>query len=345
MFEKIIIEPFGIYEGKKINKYTLTDASGIKVSIINYGATITNIYVPDNKNKEVDVVLGFNTLEGYINAGDYYMGSICGRYANRLANGSFSILDKKTQVSQNNHLNCLHGGLKGFDKMFWEAEVGTAENAVIFSYVSKDGEEGFPGNLNVQVTYRIQKNELHIEYLATTDKNTPINLTSHCYFNLSGGNSATILEHDLQLNANKFIEVDQALIPTGKIKNVENTLLDFTTQKKIGLDIDASNGFDYSWVLNSQKDELFEASQLIFKKNGIVMKIFTTEPAIHFYSGTFLTDKIQDTKNNIQYNKYAGLCLEAQHFPDSPNNNHFPNTILKPGEQYKQRTIYQFEIL
>jgi aldose 1-epimerase len=347
MAVKITVQAFGEYEGRTVNKYTITQVSGIQVSVMNYGATITSIVVPDKTGSPADVVLGFDTLEGYIRSGHFYIGGICGRYANRIADGKFRINGHEYQLSNNIGIGCLHGGYQGFDKKFWEAEILPEENGVAFTYSSKDGEEGFPGNLSAVVTYRVIDNALHIEYSATTDKASPVNLTSHSYFNLSGGNDENILNHKLKINASRIVEVGEGYVPTGKLKGIENSELDFTSPRKISNGNGEGNGFDYSWVVNPStslrtKDELTEAVSLMHEESGRRMTVYTTQPAIHFYSGHLLDGQMQDTKKGKEYGKYAGLCLEAQHFPDSPNHPEFPNTIVKPGELYREKTVYSF---
>ncbi|MEQ1676344.1 MAG: aldose epimerase family protein [Chitinophagaceae bacterium] len=343
MAVRTTVQPFGEHRGKQVNKYIITQVAGIQVCVMNYGATITNIIVPDKTGTPGDVVLGFDSLEGYINAGNFYMGAICGRYANRVANGTFRINGNQYQLTQNNGKNCLHGGTRGFDKVIWNAALLPEGDGVAFTYISKDGEEGFPGNLEVTVTYRVINNTLHIGYAAVTDKSTPINLTSHCYFNLSGGKEATILNHELQLNADTFIEVDSDSIPSGRLLAVKDTAMDFTSLKRTGKEISKVDGYDYSWVLNRVNGELCKAAVLVHPATGIRMTVHTTEPSIHFYSGNYLNGSIIDTKKGIPYGKHAGLCLETQHFPDSPNQSEFPDTILRPGETYRQTTIYSFE--
>jgi aldose 1-epimerase len=339
---KIIVEKFAVFENKEVNKFSIVQENGLAFSCINYGATITNILVPDKDGKLVDVVLGFDNLDGYINAKNAYVGSICGRYANRIANGKFTLNDVEYTLAKNNGENSLHGGVKGFDKVFWDAIVLEDENAIQFLYVSEDMEEGFPGRLEVTVIYRLVENKISIEYTATTNEATPINLTSHCYFNLSGGLDATILKHDIKINATHFVEVDKTNIPTGNLLNIENTGMDFLEMKTIANCIEVLNGYDHCWVLNKTDEKLTHAASLLYKKNGIVMNVYTTEPGLQFYTGNFLDNTLRDTKQNIEYNKYAGLCLEAQNFPDCPNNKNFPNCILQVGETYTQKTIYSF---
>ncbi|NOT52575.1 MAG: galactose mutarotase [Chitinophagaceae bacterium] len=342
MAAKTTVQSFGKLEGRTVNKFTITQGAGIQVSVINYGATVTSIIVPDKTGSPADVVLGFDTLEGYIRSGKHYFGAICGRYANRIANAAFGINGNEYHLSNNDGISCLHGGFKGFDKKYWDAEVLPEENGVRFSYRSLDDEEGFPGNVDISVTYIVAGNELHIKYAATTDKATPINITSHCYFNLSGGYENTILNHQLQLNAGNILEVDEKLIPTGNMKEVRNTTMDFTEVRKIGVSDDLSGEYDNSWVLKNSSGKLEKAVSLIHSETGIKMTVFTTQPSIHFYSGHFLDGNFMDTKKGKVYGKYAGLCLEAQHFPDSPNHPGFPNTILKPGEVYAEKTVYKF---
>lgn len=342
MAVKITVQPFGEYEGKQVNKYTITGDSGMQVGVINYGATITNIIIPDKNGSLADIVLGFESLSGYINAGDYYFGGVCGRYANRIANASFRINGSEYKLAGNNGISCLHGGFKGFDKVYWDAEILSDGNGVTFMYNSKDGEEGFPGNMKVAVSYRLVTNALHIEYTATTDKATPVNLTSHCYFNLSGSDDLNIKEHELSLNADYFVEVGADNIPTGNLVEVLNTQLDFRETKKLSSNL---NGYDQTWVLKNNNGKLVEAAKLFHSKSGREMTVLTTKPGIHFYNGYHLKGNYPGTKKGKDYQQYAGLCLEAQHFPDSPNHSNFPNTVLAPGEVYNHKTIYSFEHL
>ncbi len=342
MSVNITEQPFGEFEGKKVNKYIIGRSSEIKVSVINYGATITSIIAPDKSGLPADVVLGFDTLDGYIKAGHFYFGGICGRFANRIAGGRFSINGNEYQLSKNNAAGCLHGGFKGFDKKYWQAEVLPEKNGVEFSYTSKDGEEGFPGNLTASVLYQVVDDELHITFKAVTDKATPVNLTSHSYFNLSGGNDRDILEHELLINGNKIAEVDEEYIPTGFFLEILHSPLDFTQLRKIDGGKIRTSGFDYSWALEQPEKLLTEAAMLVHRKSGRCMTVFTTQPAIHFYSGHYLDGKMTDTKNGAEYNKYAGLCLESQHFGDSPNRPEFPNTIINPGETYFEKTVLRF---
>jgi aldose 1-epimerase len=266
-----------------------------------------------------------------------------GRYANRIANAKFSLNGKTYQLAANNDVNSLHGGLKGFDKVIWKVK-GIEQKTLSLEYFSKDGEEGYPGNLTVNVVYSLtDDNELKINYTATTDKATPINLTNHCYFNLSAGKDSTILDHMLMLNANKYTEVNDKLIPTGKLLDVKGTPMDFTKAKRVGQDIEkVSGGYDHNWVLNRETESLQVIGTLYHPPSGRYMEVFTTQPGIQFYTGNFLNG-LKGRNGNV-YNIHAALCLETQHYPDSPNQPSFPNTILRPGETYHQTTVYKFSV-
>ncbi len=338
----VLVQPFGEFEGRTVNKYTIVEEGGIRVSAINYGAALQSILVSDRDGLLGDVILGFDSLQGYFDAGSFYFGSICGRYANRIGGAKFRINGNEYRLVQNVGESSLHGGLKGFDKVYWDADVLADENGVIFTYTSRDGEEGYPGNLSVSVVYRVEGNSLHIAYNAITDITTPVNLTSHCYFNLSGGTDDTILDHELKLNSDMVIEVNDALVPTGQFLNVKGTLLDFNEGKKIGAAPDTE--YDYSWVIKRAGQGLMEAAVLKHKKSGRSMTVCTTQPGIHFYSGNFLNGMLKHTKKGKGYVKHAGLCLETQHFADSPNQSGFPSAILKPGQVYSEKTIYSFNI-
>jgi len=336
---------FGNYESKQVTEYTLTNGNGVQVSIINYGGTVTKIIVPDKDEKMGDVVLGFDSLTGYLQKGDPYFGSLVGRYANRIANAKFTLDGKEYSLAGNDHGNSLHGGNKGFDKVWWQIEK-KSDSSLVLTYNSKDGEEGYPGNLNVQVVYTLSSDDaLRIDYTATTDKATPVNLTNHCYFNLSAGKDPTIENHELWLNADKFTPVNDQLIPTGEIADVKNTPMDFTSTKKIGRDIQqVKEGYDHNWVLNKNGSALEKVASLYDPGSGRFMEVFTTEPGLQFYSGNFLDGTLTGTKGQTKYGLHGALCLEAQHFPNSPNQSSFPNTILKPGDQYQQTTIYKFSV-
>ncbi len=332
----------GQKDGAEIFQYILTNKNGMAVKLMNYGATVTGIMVPDRNNEMGDVVLGFDSLPGYLEPRNSFFGVIAGRYANRIANGKFELDGQTYTLAKNNNGNSLHGGLKGFDKVVWNASVNDDDSSVSFNYLSKDGEEGYPGNLNVTVTYKLtDDNALRISYTATTDKATPVNLTNHSYFNLSAGKKADILDHVLQLKAGRFTPVNDKLIPTGEIKNVEGTSMDFRQPKPVGRDLaQVEGGYDHNWIFDKAEKQLEQVGRLSDPSSGRFMEFYTTEPAVQFYSGNFLNG--QPGKNGLVYGKHAGMCLEAQHYPDSPNQPAFPTTILKPGDKYQQTTIYKF---
>ncbi len=344
MKSSITEQAFGSYEGETITKYTLTNAGGMQVGIIYYGGTITDIITADKAGNKGNVVLGFDSLSGYLQKGNPYFGSLVGRYGNRIANGKFTLDGQQYTLAGNNDGNSLHGGNKGYDKVVWKAEKLSGDRSLQFTYLSKDGEEGYPGNLNIKVVYTLgEDNGLKIDYTATTDKATPVNLTNHAYYNLSAGKDSTILGHDLMLNANKFTEVTDNLIPTGKLSDVKGGPMDFTSSKMIGKEIQqVKGGYDHNWILNKKGSDLEKAAELFEAISGRVMEVWTTEPGIQFYSGNFLNGTLINTRGGASYVKHAGICLETQHYPDSPNQPAFPSTILKPGETYRQTTIYKF---
>jgi aldose 1-epimerase len=338
----ISITYFGDLNGIQINQFTITDVNGMKVSVINYGATITQLLVANKNGNLQDVILGFNTLDGYINNPMLYMGSICGRYANRIQNATFSIDGEDYFLQKNLGNHCLHGGIKGLDKQYWAATILENENAVRFSYLSLDDEEGFPGNVTISVTYKLVNNGLHILYTANTDKATPLNLTSHCYFNLAGLENQYISTHSLQLNATKIVEVNAEAIPTGNFTEVKNTAFDFILEKNIGKQMQLQKGWDHCWVLDKVENGLPNAI-LTCNDSGIIMEMYTDQPGIQFYSANGTNVENEFTKESITYKAFGSICLEAQQFPDAPNHPNFPNTILQPSETYKQTTIYQFK--
>lgn len=337
--------PFGAIGSDSITKYTLTNAQGVSVSIINYGGTVTNIMVPDKNGTMGDVVLGFDDLAGYLNPKNPYFGALIGRYANRIANAKFTLDGKTYTLAPNNNGNTLHGGIKGFDKCVWKAAVLPGDSSIQFTYNSKHMEEGYPGNLDISVVYSLtNNNELIIDYKASADQATPANFTNHSYFNLSAGTDSTVLDHDLVLSADLFTPVNEKLIPLGKHENVKGGPMDFNTRKRIGQDIDkVSGGYDHNWVLNKTDNALTLVGTLYHSGSGRTMEVLTTEPGMQFYSGNFLDGTLAG-KGGKHYVKHGGLSLEAQHFPDSPNQPSFPTTILKPGEVYKQTTVYRFGI-
>ena len=335
--------PFGNYEGQAITEYTLTNGNGMQLSIINYGGTITKLTAPDKNGTMGDVVLGYDSLSGYLQKGNPYFGALIGRYGNRIGKAQFTLDGKTYNLDKNDGANSLHGGFKGYDKVVWTAEK-QGDNSLKLTYHSKDGEGGYPGNLDITVVYTLEAdNSVKIDYTATTDKATPVNLTNHAYYNLSAGTDSTILDHELQLSADKYTPVDAGLIPTGEIADVKGSAFDFTTSKPVGRDIaQVKGGYDHNWVLNKNGNSLEKIGTLYHPKSGRVMDVYTTEPGIQFYSGNFLDGTLTNTKGGAKYVKHAALCLETQHFPDSPNKPNFPNTILKPGETYKTTTVYKF---
>ena len=328
--------------------YTLTNSHGMEVRCMNYGAIIVSIRVPDRKGQLGDVVLGHETAEGYI-PNPPFLGAVVGRYANRIANGKFMLDGKTYSLPQNDGPNTLHGGLKGFDKVTWEGEPLKGKNAVAFTYLSKDGEEGFPGNLKVKVTYTLSdSNELAIDYEATTDKATLINLSQHSYFNLAGEGNGDILNHEVMINADRFTPVDKNLIPTGELRPVRGTPFDFTTPTKAGARIDDNyeqltlgHGYDHNWVLNRKGEGLTLAARVYESTSGRVLEVLTDQPGVQFYTGNFLDGSVTGKQGHV-YKRRFGLCLETQHYPDSPNHPDFPSTILKPGETFRSKTVFKF---
>jgi aldose 1-epimerase len=348
----ITVSPFGaLPDGTKVSLYTLTNSQGVTMKVMNYGGIITSLIVPDVNNIFEDVVLGYDSLDGYLKSNPYF-GALIGRYGNRIAKGQFTLDGKKYALATNNGQNHLHGGLKGFDKVFWNIEEYPSEDGVALklTYQSKDMEEGYPGNLSVQVIYVLtDNNELDLLYEATTDKKTIINLTQHTYFNLSAFRE-DILSHELQLNANDFLPVDETLIPSGKLQPVTNTPFDFRKPVKIGARINNDDqqlkfgkGYDHCWVLPQTGDSLNVAAILYDSISGRKVTVSTTEPGIQFYSGNFLDGTIKGKRETV-YKFRHGLCLETQHFPDSPNKPNFPSVILEPGATYTSRTKYHFSV-
>jgi aldose 1-epimerase len=343
-------------DGTPVELYTLTNANGMETTITTYGGIVVTLMVPDRNGDLGDVVLGYEALERYINKNSYF-GAVIGRYGNRIAKGKFTLNDVEYTLAQNDGENHLHGGIKGFDKVVWNAKelpslrgAGGDNPRLELTYVSPDGEEGYPGTLSVTVTYTLtQDNALKIDYLATTDKDTVVNLTNHSYFNLAGAGVGDILGHELMLNANKFTPVDDTLIPTGKLLSVKGTPMDFTQPTAIGARINEDyeqiqfgpGGYDHNWVLNESEESPVLAARVYEPTTGRLMEVYTTEPAIQFYSGNFLDRNITG-KRGKRYNQRYGFCLETQHFPDSPNQPDFPSTVLKPGETYTTTTIYKF---
>ena len=317
--------------------YTLKNEPGFEVSITNYGGAVTSLKTPDRRGEFGEIVLAYENLDDYARNPRYF-GALIGRHANRIARGRFSLNGVEYQLPCNNGANHLHGGFKGFDKRVWDAREDG--NTLHLTYFSKDGEEGYPGNVTASVDYTLLDKELRTDYRATTDRDTIVNLTNHSYFNLRG--VGTILDHELTLNADHFTPVSEDLIPTGEIKSVDATPMDFRKGKAIGSDLaDVAGGYDHNFVLNDWDGSLRLAARLYEPSSGRALEILTTEPGIQFYSGNFLDGSLIG-KNGVAYEKYTGLCLEPQHFPDAPNHSNFPSTILRPGEEYKHQTIYRF---
>ncbi len=332
-------------DGTEIEQYQLVNRHGLKASIITLGATVTSVEAPDRENKFANVTLSFSDLAGYEKNAPYF-GGICGRYANRIAGGKFTLDDEEYSVTANEGgKNLLHGGAVGFNGKVWTAESvqGDGFVGVILEYVSPDGEEGFPGTLTTTVTYKLtEENELRIEYTATTDKPTVLNLTNHCYWNLGGAGSGDVLEHQVTLYCDKYLPVDENAIPTGDLSTVADTPFDFRKLKAIGAEIRAVGmGYDHCYVLSEpdEKNPAFVA-RVVDSRSSRVMEIFTTEPGIQFYTGNFL----QGNDETGGFGKHEAFCLEAQHYPDSPNQSNFPSTVLKPGEAYRQTTVHKFSV-
>ncbi len=335
-------ESFGtLSSGEEIDIYTLKSNTGIEAKIMTYGGAVVSIKTPDKNGKLGEVTLGFDNIEDY-ETHRVFFGATIGRFGNRIANGKFSIGDVEYQLATNDGNNHLHGGVAGYDRVVWNAEaIEDAENPGLkLTYLSVDGEEGYPGNLNISVTYTLKGDDLQIDYEATTDQATPVNLTNHTFYNLAG--EGTILDHILTINAPSYTPVDETLIPTGEIITVENTPFDFNTPTEIGARIeDTEGGYDHNYVLK-ETDGLMLASKLADPKTGRYMEILTTEPGLQFYSGNFL-DGTQ-VCGEREYTIHTGLCLETQHFPDSPNQPNFPSTILEAGDTFNSTTIMRFGV-
>ena len=336
---------FGTAGGKEVFLYTLINSKGTEVKITNFGGIVTSWVSVDKNKQKSSIVLGYDSLSGYL-ATHPYFGAIVGRYGNRIAKGKFSIDSVEYTLAINNGPNHLHGGVVGFDKVVWEP---TVENdsipSLLLSYLSKDGDEGYPGNLNVDVHYTLtDQDELKIEYIATTDKKTVVNLTNHSYFNLTGDVANSILDHELQIDADHFTSVDSTLIPTGEITSVNGTPFDFTQPTKIGLRIDSvKGGYDHNYVFNKIDASLTKVVSVSEQKSGRLLEVYTTEPGVQFYTGNFLDGTLKTSDGKV-INQHAALCLETQHFPDSPNEPNFPTTILLPGQKYHSITVYKLSV-
>ena len=346
------VEPWGeAQDGTPVKLYTLVNGNGMTVRISNYGAIIQSLTAADRDGVYEDVVLGYDDVAGYIKETPYF-GATIGRYGNRIAKGKFTLDGQEYTLAKNNNgLNHLHGGVKGFDKVMWDAvpEVGKKTVSLKMHYSSKDGDEGFPGNLEVDVVFTLNnKDELMIEYTATTDKATPVNLTNHSYFNLTADPSQTILGHELWMNADRFVSIDSESIPLGPLDPVAGTPFDFTTAEKIGRGITEDNqqlkngiGYDHCWVFSESDGSLTLQVSLYEAESGRLLEILTEEPSVQFYSGNFLDGSLIG-KGGVVYNHRVGLCLEPEHYPDSPNQPAYPSTILRPGETYETKSVYRF---
>jgi len=344
-------QPFGkTGDGQSVDLYTLTNHSGMEATITNFGGIVVSMKVPDRNGKLDDVVLGYDNLDGYL-TNKAFFGALVGRYANRIAHAQFKLNGVTYNVPKNDGDNSLHGGTNGFNKRVWTAKdvSGSHGQALELTYVSKDGEEGYPGNLTAKVVYTLtDQNELKIDYSATTDKDTVLNLTNHTYFNLAGQGNGDILGHELTLHADRFTPVDPTLIPTGELQPVKGTPFDFTKPVAIGARINQDDpqlkvgkGYDHNWVLNRAKGSVSLAAEAYEPKTGRVLQVLTDQPGIQFYSGNFLDGSITGKSGKV-YNLRNGFCLETQHFPDSPNHPAFPSAVLKPGQHYRTTTIFKF---
>lgn len=341
--------------GIKIDIFTLNNANGVTAEITNFGGVIVSLKVPDKEGKSEDIVLGYDSLEGYLKNNPHF-GAIIGRHANRIENACFEINGRLYNVTKNEGKNQLHGGLKGFDKVIWKPEIVTKDGgeSLVLTYKSVDKEEGYPGNLDVKVTYSLSEdNALKINYCAVSDKDTVVNLTNHSYFNLSGHNSGSILNHKVMINADKFTPADEYSLPTGEIVQAAGTPMDFTKLKTVGQDINKDydqlifgQGYDHNWVLNTNGDIKDIAAEVLDENSGRIMEVYTTMPGIQFYTANYLDDpKTGVGKDGTVYKKGGALCLETQYFPNSLKHKNFPSPILKAGEKYNHTTIYKFSIL
>lgn len=336
-------------DGKPTALYVLKNSQGAEACVTNWGGRLVSVMVPDRDGKLTDVVLGYDNIQQYVQFPDNNYGALIGRYGNRIANGQFQLDGQSYQLPQNNNGHCLHGGPKGYHAVTWDARQLDGQS-VELTYLSPDGEAGFPGNLKVKVIYRLtDDNAIDIQYEATTDKPTIVNLTNHSYFNLSGVPGSTITDHKIQINADTYVPVDETLIPTGKIETVEGTPMDLRQLVTVGDHIDDDfaqlrygGGYDHNWVLNTKGDLSAPAAKVVSEKSGIVMEVFTNEPGLQFYAGNSMSEAGDKGKLGVVYPRRGALCLETQHYPDSPNQKQFPSVVLQPGETYQSRCIYKF---
>lgn len=339
-----------VVNGKQVRLYVLTNPKGAEVTVTNFGAKIASILVPDRVGKMVDVVLGKSNIDDYMNDQEPYFGAVCGRTANRIANGRFTLNEKEYQLAVNNGPNSLHGGVKGFNSVVWDAEQ-IDEQTLKLSYTSQDGEEGFPGTMEVTMIYKLtDDNAVVIDYHATSDQDTIINLTNHSYFNLSGEGSPNIGDHGLLINADSYLPINEVSIPLGDPENVKGTPFDFLNLQAIGARIDADNtqirngsGYDHNFIINNGGSGLVSAAKAISPKTGIVMEVLTTEPGVQLYTGNFLDGSFVG-KNGHTYPRRSAFCLETQHYPDSVNHPEYPTVILREGEEFNSKTVFRFSI-
>ncbi|WP_119156381.1 aldose epimerase family protein [Caldimonas tepidiphila] len=342
--------PFGCAgDGHPVQLYTLDDGAGLRAQVSDYGATVVSLHAPDREGRAGEVLLGFDALDGYLAPEQPYLGAVIGRYANRIAAGRFTLEGRLHQLARNHHGQHLHGGLRGFDKVVWESAVrqGAAGPELVLSLASPDGDEGYPGRLEVEVVYALAHGrELRLDYRARCDAPTVLNLTNHMYFNLAG--TGSVLDHELQIHAQHFTPVDAALIPTGELRSVDCTPMDFRQPQRIGARLQPpdeqlrhAGGYDHNWVLDGAAGTLRSVAHLRDPASGRTMEVLTTQPGMQFYSGNFL-DGTLPGRDGVRYERHAGLCLETQHFPDSPNQPQFPSTRLDPGDEYRHTTVYRF---
>jgi aldose 1-epimerase len=345
----IVNRPFGwMPDGRTVELYQLRNENGFEASITPYGGIVTSVMVPDRKGRYEDVVLGFDDLEGYLGPHPYF-GAVIGRYANRISGGRFTLGGREFVLHCKDDGNHLHGGRSGFDKALWNARPGPGALELTLEYVSRDGEQGYPGQLEATVTYAVKPdNQLRIDYHCTTDKPTHVNLTNHSYFNLAGAGGGDVLDHLLTIDAEKFAPVDRALIPTGELREVAGTPMDFRSSCAVGARIDdedeqlqIGSGYDHNFVVSRRGREPSLAARVVEPTSGRVMEVLTTEPGIQFYSANYLDGSIEG-KGGVTYGRRCALCLETQHFPDSPNRPEFPSTVLRPGEEWRSTTVYRF---
>jgi len=352
---RIMRAPFGtLPTGEQVHAFTMTNARGLEMRVLDYGGIIVSLRTPDRAGNLADIVLGFDDLQGYVKSSPYF-GAITGRYANRIAKGRFTLDGTTYKLAVNNGPNALHGGLKGFDKVVWQTEPSVDSSGVrlVLRYTSDDGEEGYPGTLRATVAYTLSdSNQLAVEYEATTNKPTPVNLTQHTYFNLAGEGSGPVLGHVVTINADRYTPIDSTSIPTGELPSVAGTPFDFRSPTPIGARIDQRDpqlengrGYDHNFVLNRPQGSsaVVHAAHVVEPASGRTLDVFTTEPGVQFYTGNFLDGKVVG-KNGHAYPFRGGFCLETQHFPDSPNQPKFPSTILRPGDTYRSRTVFTFGV-